>query len=306
MNIKKVEEQKKIFKEYTDCYIEKADEKTKGGYADKQLHSIFVMDEALLIDAIFTEYNEQFRNLLALESLFHDIGRFEQLRVTGSFKDNELSSYYPNMADHGDLGSTIIGGHGLLKDLIPDIRLYDEEVKKVIKLHSKINPNLLNGIMREYIEAFKNYDLRDLFLSNKNSEERKALTNVNTAIIQDVDRLDIFRKIVKGIWVPMATDQKIDPELFELFKQGKLPTMNEIKAVGKWNTNVGHLVRMSFINQMNLVPVLIKIREENLIDKIYQVSGNDVVLPAYEYAKELLDKTIENSDDGIIVSKKRR
>lgn len=81
--------------------------------------------------------------------------------------------------------------------------------------------------------------------------------------------------------------------------------MNEIKAAGKWNPNVGHLVRMSFINQMNLVPVLMKIRNENLIDKIYQVSGNDIVLPAYEYAKEQLDKAIEYSDDGIVVNKRK-
>lgn len=305
MDIRNIEELKKEFKDYTDKYIAGADKKTIGGYQDKQAHSLFVMEEALLVDALFTEYNESFKNLLALESLFHDIGRFEQLKVTGSFRDNELSVYYPNMKDHGDLGSVVMNEHGLLKKLIPDVRMYDEEVIKVIKMHSKINPNLLNEIMRDYLLAFKNYDLRELFLSKKSEKEVQTLTNVNTAIIQDVDRLDIFRKIVKGIWVPMATDDNIDPELFELFKQGKLPSMNEIKQAGKWNANVGHLVRMSFINQMNLVPVLIKIRNENLIDKIFTVSGNDFVLPAYEYAKEQLNKAIEDSEDGIIVNKKK-
>ena len=62
---------------------------------------------------------------------------------------------------------------------------------------------------------------------------------------------------------------------------------------------------MSFINQMNLVPALVKIREENLIDKIYQASGNDIVLPTYEYAKKQIDQLIENSEDGIIVGKKK-
>ena len=305
MDIKNIEEQKKEFKDYTDKYISGADEKTIGGYEDKQAHSLFVMEEALLVDALFTEYNDSFKNLLALESLFHDIGRFEQLKVTGSFRDNELSLHYPGMQDHGDLGSVVMDEHGLLKKLIPDIRIYDEEVRKVIELHSKINPNLLNDIMRDYLLVFKNYDLRELFLSEKAKKEQETLTKVNTAIIQDVDRLDIFRKIVKGIWVPMVTDEKVDPELFELFKQGKLPSMNEIKKAGKWNANVGHLVRMSFVNQMNLVPVLIKIRNENLIDKIYLASGNDIVLPAYEYAKEQLDIAINNSEDGIVVNRKR-
>jgi len=305
VEIKDIEKQRKIFKDYTDKYIDAADEKTLNGYIDKQAHSLFVLDESLLVDAIFTEYNQSFKNLLALESLFHDIGRFEQLKVTGSFNDNDVRTFYPKMDDHGDIGSEIISQHGLLKELIPDVRLYDEEVRKIIKLHSKVNSDLLSGIMRDYILAFKNYDLKELFLSSKASKEREVLTKVNTSIIQDVDRLDIFRKIVKGIWVPMTTEDKIDPEIYELFKQGKLPSMNEMKAQGKWNANVGHLVRMSFINQMNLVPVLIKIREENLLDQVYQASGNDIVAPAYEFAKEQLDRMIKNSEDGIIVNRRK-
>lgn len=210
MAIKNIDEQIEEFKKYTDEYIANADDKTKGGYEDKQAHSLFVMDEALLVDAIFTEYNQSFKNLLSLESLFHDVGRFEQLKVTGSFRDNELSDHYKNIEDHGDLGAVLIKEHGLLDNLIPDVRLYDEEIIKVIKLHSKVNPDLLNGIMRDYILSFKNYDLKELFLSNKSAKEKEILTNVNTSIIQDVDRLDIFRKIVKGIWVPMVTEDKID------------------------------------------------------------------------------------------------
>ena len=303
MDIKNIEEQKRKFMDYTGKYIEGSDEEKIGGYKDKQAHSLFVMDEALLVDALFTGYNQSFLNLLALESLFHDVGRFEQLKMTGSFKDDELSKMHPQYVDHGDLGADIIRDHGLLGELIPDVRLYDEEIREVIRLHSKVNPELLKGIMRDYITSFKNYDLRELFLSSKAEKERDALTKVNTSIIQDVDRLDIFRKIVKGIWVPMATDDKIDPELFELFKQGKLPTMAEIKAAGKWNPNIGHLVRMSFINQMNLVPVLMSIKNEDLLDKVYEASGNEIVLPAYEVAKDLLDKRIENSEDGILVKK---
>ena len=305
MGIESISEQKRQFIDYTNKYIADADKTTKDGYIDKQSHSLFVLDEALLVDALFTEYNQSFKNLLALESLFHDIGRFEQLKVTGSFRDNEINSYYPHTIDHGDLGAFIMKKHSLLKKIIPDTRLYDDEVIKTIKLHSKINLHLLDGFVSDYLLLFKEYDLRDLFLSNKSSKEIDVLTRVNTSIIQDVDRLDIFRKIVRGIWVPVATEEKIDPELFELFKEGKLPSINEIKRAGKWNANIGHLVRMSFINQMNLVPVLKKIRNENLIDKVYQVSGNDIVLPAYEYAKNQLDKAIEDSEDGILVKRKK-
>lgn len=304
MDIKDIESQKKTFINYTDQFIRENDETKINGYIDKQNHSLFVLDEALLTDAIFTKYNDSFKNLLALESLFHDIGRFRQLKETGTFKDNELKDYYPSMEDHGDLGKVVIEESNILRELIPDVRMYDEEIKKVIGAHAKVNPELLYSILVDYIKAFRNYDLSELFKSNKSQKEREVLFSTNTSIIQDVDRLDIFRKIVKGIWVPMATTDEIDPRVLELFKQGKLPLMSELKTAGLWNANVGHLVRLNFINQMNLVPVLIKVRNENLIDKVFEKTGNDIVAPAYEEAKKMLDDAINSSDDGILVRRK--
>ena len=304
MDIKDIESQKKTFINYTDQFIRENDETKINGYIDKQNHSLFVLDETLLTDAIFTKYNDSFKNLLALESLFHDIGRFRQLKETGTFKDNELKDYYPSMEDHGNLGKVVMEKSNLLKELIPDVRIYDEEIQKVIGAHTKVNLKLLNSILIDYIKTFRKYDLSELFKSNKSQTKRKDLFSTNTSIIQDVDRLDIFRKIVKGIWVPMATTDEIDPSVLELFKQGKLPLMSELKTAGLWNANVGHLVRLSFINQMNLVPVLIKVRNENLIDKVFEKTGNDIVAPAYEEAKKMLDDAINSSDDGILVRRK--
>ena len=55
---------------------------------------------------------------------------------------------------------------------------------------------------------------------------------------------------------------------------------------------------------MNLVPVLMKVRNENLIDKVFEKTGNDIVAPAYEQAKKMLDEAINSSDDGILVKKR--
>ena len=167
MDIKDIESQKKTFINYTDQFIRENDDTKINGYIDKQNHSLFVLDEALLTDAIFTKYNDSFKNLLALESLFHDIGRFRQLKETGTFKDNELKDYYPSMEDHGDLGKVVIEESNILRELIPDVRMYDEEIKKVIGAHAKVNPELLYSILVDYIKAFRNYDLSELFKSNK-------------------------------------------------------------------------------------------------------------------------------------------
>lgn len=40
----------------------------------------------------FAKYNESFKESLILKSLFYDIGRFGQLKKTGSFNDDELKN----------------------------------------------------------------------------------------------------------------------------------------------------------------------------------------------------------------------
>ena len=303
MYIKNQEEQKEIFIKYANGFIEENPE--QNGYVDKKNHSILVMEEALKTDESFTKYDESFKRLLIIESLFHDIGRFEQLKTTGTFNDNELANYFFQMKDHGELGAIVMKVRGLLKQLIPFTRILDGEIKKVIGLHSKINNDLLDNISMEQIEKIKEYELEELFLTN-NIQNRKVLTLTNTAIIQDADRLDIYRKIAKGISVPITNKKRIDKELLQLYKEDALPTINEIRQMGKWNPNVGHLVRMSFISQMNLISTLKTIRKENLIDKIYLTHGNKYVKDAYEIAKEKLDDILSSQKNEVIVRKRTK
>ncbi|MBE6138318.1 MAG: HD domain-containing protein [Firmicutes bacterium] len=290
-----------VFDNYTSRFLSEND--NKAGYADKYNHSYFVMQESLLVDQTFTQYNTSFQELLKIQSLYHDIGRFLQLKLVGSFSDYALSQRLTGICDHGDLGSTIMHDE-LLRELFPKDNIFDEEIAKVIRLHTKDNKGLLKFIKRELIERFKNYDLRDLFVSQKSGQERTALTAVNTAIIQDADRLDIFRKIVNRIWVPNVSHENIHEQVWSWFYEGNLPSINELKKMGYWNANVGHLIRMNFINQMYLVPELQKIRDEQLIQRVYTVSGNEIVKPAYDFAIEKLDSLIDESEDKILVKKR--
>ena len=291
----------KVFDDYTSKFV--TEQHNQSGYVDKYYHSYFVRNEALLIDEIFTRYNPDFKKILEIESLFHDIGRFQQLKLIGNFFDSDLFNKYPKIDDHGILGA-IIMKNKLLKELFPDDRIYDEEITAVIKLHSRNKNELLEWVKKEYIDIFKDYSLKEILTSDKTTSERTALTAINTAIIQDVDRLDIFRKIVNGIWIPSATDDEIDSSIWENFQNNQMPSINELRNKGLWNPNIGHLVRMSFINQMNLVPELQKIKDENLIEKVYQLSGNEIVRPAYDYAIEKINELIEQSEDKILVKRK--
>lgn len=292
----------KIFDTYTSQFIN--DKSKLTGYIDKYFHSYFVRDEALSIDKIFTRYNDDFKSLLEIESLFHDIGRFKQLELTGNFVDEHLKKTCSGIADHGDLGSLIMKDYNLLTSLFPKERIFDEEIIKVIQLHSKNNLDLAPYIKGEYIKRFKNYGLKELLESEEAKEEKMALTSINTAIIQDADRLDIFRKIVKGIWMPESCSDEIKKEVWDLFKKGQLPSMSGLRKMGLWNPNVGHLVRMNFVNQMLLVPELQKIKAENLIEKVYMMSGSELVRPAYDFAKERINTLINESEDKILVKRR--
>ena len=295
-----MERLEKIFNEYTKPFLE--EEQNKAGFIDKYHHSYFVRDESLLVDEMFTRYNPDFKMLLEIESLFHDIGRFEQLKLIGNFYDYDLVKKYPMIKDHGVLGA-IIMKKVLLEKLFPEERIFDDEIIKVIKLHTQ-NNNLLSLIRKEYIEIFKNYSLREIMFSSKTENEKTALTAINTTIIQDADRLDIFRKIVNQVWIPSATKDEISPQIWNSFMNNNLPSINEIKRSGEWNPNVGHLVRLSFIEQMNLIPELQKIKDENLLERIYQISGNEIVRPAYDYMMERIEQIINQSEDKILVKRK--
>ena len=301
MDIINIKKQKEIFINYANKYVGENDKEKLSMYMDKINHSVRVLESALSVDKEFTKYNDSFIRLLALESLFHDIGRFEQLKKTNTFDDFYVSKYFSNTFDHGDLGSLLLIKHHLLYYLIPNRRVYDEDIKSTVKSHSKMNNSL--DIDIKCIERFMHYELKDVFKPNM-EYERKNLFNTNLAIIQDTDRLDIYRKIVEGINVPKSTDQAIEYELLKLYKMDCLPSMHELKKMNKWNPNIGHLVRLNFINQINLIPVLEKIKNENLIDKMYDIIGNSVLKDAYEIAKEKLDKQISNTENGVLVKRK--
>ncbi len=297
MDIKSKKEQVMVFKDYTNKYID--DSKNEKGYILKQKHSLAVLDEALRIDNEFTKYGASFKRLLELESLFHDIGRFEQLRVTGTLEDEKIGQYFNGMSDHGDLGAFVM--RDLLGELIPDTRRYDYDILETIRNHSKINKDLVSQIDEGYLSAFKCYDLKDLFQSYRTSKERNILKVTNLAIVQDADRLDILRRLANGSIKTMTTLDPIDLELVELFKQGALPSIREIVHQGKWTANVGHLVRMDFINQTNLLSVLKKIRDEHLIEKLYEKTGNAVLEPIYQIALEKLDDNIAMNEGSALI-----
>lgn len=139
------------FKEFLEQY----DDKEHVSFKLKVVHTYHVSENARKI-AEKLNLNEEDIELAELIGLLHDIGRFEELKIT-----NELNSIKFNHAMHG---SKMLFEQGLIKNFIED-RQYDEIIKKAIENHSRLE--IEEGL-----------------------EERTLL---HSKIIRDADKLDNYR-----------------------------------------------------------------------------------------------------------------
>lgn len=121
----------------------------------KYYHTLEVADISQKI-AINMGLSKENIDLSRLIGYLHDIGRFEQVEKTNSFKDI--------LMDHADNGVKLLFEKGMIREFIEDDK-YDEIIKKSVRNHNKYK------IMDEV-------DEREELFAN---------------IIRDSDKIDIFR-----------------------------------------------------------------------------------------------------------------
>lgn len=111
--------------------------------------------------------NPEDRELAKLIALLHDIGRFEQAKEFGCFRE-DISNY-----DHAALGVKLLFENGFIREFIADTR-FDTIIKQAIVNHSRY------------------------MLSEANLTERELL---HCKLIRDADKTDSFRvKTVSDIY----------------------------------------------------------------------------------------------------------
>lgn len=158
-------------------FLEQYDDKEHVSFKLKVVHTYHVAENARKI-AEELKLNEEEIELAELIGLLHDIGRFEELKIT-----NELNSVKFNHAMHG---SKMLFEQGLIKNFIED-RQHDEIIKKAIENHSKL-------------EIEKGLDERTL---------------LHSKIIRDADKLDNYRvkkeESIEAIF-PTRVNKKEDME----------------------------------------------------------------------------------------------
>lgn len=280
-------------------------------YNVKYIHSIDVAYDSKRVGIDLDLFNEENIKILWTAGLLHDIGRFAQLRLTGTFKDAEsfANDNFGKITDHGVLGEKILINDERIKIFYPLTRVYDKFIASVVGNHfeSKIPDypiDIKNDTYRKYSIKEIIKDVNNNVATAKSTYEK--LISWYVKIIQDVDRLDILKQIERGDFTPLLSNNKLDnvnPIVYDLFYNGKYINMSELRRKGIWTCNAGQLVRWSFIYQLSLVSTIRNIKNLNLIEKIWNKNPIENLKPGYDFTLKLMDALIETSPDGVYVDK---
>lgn len=276
----------------------------------KVAHSIDVAYDSKRVGLDLSLFNEENIKILWSSGLLHDIGRFMQLKLTGTFRDfDSFKGNFGNLTNHGQLGESILINDGRMKLFYPFTRIYDDFIGKVVGNHFesqlpdyKIVPNY---------KIYRNYGLSELIKDMKNGsfgalEEYDRLSSWYVKIIQDVDRLDTLKQVERGDFNPILSNDKVDdvnPVIYDIFYNGNYINMSDLKQKGLWTCNAGQLVRWSFLYQLSLVSTVKNIKDLGLIEKVWERNPIDNLKPGYDFTLALMDALIETSPDGVYIDK---
>lgn len=147
-----IENAKQAFKRFIKKYENQADL----GFNSKIIHTYKVAENAKEL-AKSLNLNKEDIELAELIGILHDIGRFEELKVTGRFDSISFN--------HAEYGAEILFKKGLIREFIDDNK-YDNIIKIAILNHNR-------------------FEIED------NLDERTLL---HCKIIRDSDKIDVFRK----------------------------------------------------------------------------------------------------------------
>ncbi len=178
--------------------------------------------------------NEEQCLLAELISLLHDIGRFEQVRIYNTFRDDES-------IDHADLGVKILFEDGKIRKFIQDTK-YDDIIYKAVKNHNKFQ--IEEGLKEEELLQAK--------------------------IVRDADKTDIFARFALDVelcknvlydYKEMAK-QTVSPKIMEKFAKYEQVNRNEFKRDIDSYINI-----IAFIFDYNFITGLKIIKQNHYIER---------------------------------------
>lgn len=223
----------KAFKDYLKNYNEN-DEKVKL----KVVHTYGVVRASAFL-AEKLNLNEEDANLAKLIALLHDIGRFEQTKMSDDVYDTADSMFF----NHAVYGTKILFEDNLIRNFIED-NAYDNIIYKAILNHNRLN--IENGL-----------------------DEKELL---HSKIIRDADKIDNFRvKLTESFKVLLGTEdtqiifnEKISDKVYKTFMSKNLISVSDAKTcLDRWATYIAFIFDMNFDASLNYL------QENDLVNKCF-------------------------------------
>ena len=206
---------KHIFSAYTDDFLSNNDEFDKNIQL-KIKHSLLVQKEARNLAAA-ENFSPRLAAITEIAALFHDIGRFEQLKKFNTFVDCKS-------IDHGELGRGVLNKTQMLS-ILPEKDL--EIIYEATALHNK----------RSLPESLKGEAL------------------LVTKAVRDADKLDIMRVLLneyaKGELDPtvilhLEESDEISPKVMAHLDKGENPSIADFRTLTDFK-----LAQMAWVYDLN-------------------------------------------------------
>ena len=224
--------------------------------------------------------------------LYHDIGRFEQWKQYHTFYDQ-------NSVDHADFSVEQLFKDNKIQNILSE-RNYDLIIYSAVKYHNKLQLPLKysikdesvfnsNRTLKQYVQNYKKY-----------LSEYQSIHNLYCMAIRDIDKIDILYQYFTSTYLLKANELPVSKKVASDFL-----TNQPIKKEDRKNVNDSLLLRLAFINDMNLTYSLKLLRDGNYIDKIKEVYPClEPVREYFDYANRRLDELIEKNKNTQYVLKK--
>lgn len=225
---------KKVFNEYVDNY-----DKNDFLIEKKIRHTYNVVDISEEI-AKSLNLSEEEVKLAILIGLLHDIGRFEQAKIAGTYVDTK-------QIDHAEIGVRLLFEENKIREFLPEDFEYDEIIKKAVYEHNKF----------------------------KISEELNKKERLYAQIVRDADKIDIYRMFVTDDMLELGyasgyTDMKnFTEEVEDAFYNNEQLPKNKLKTMLDWLLNA-----IAFTYDINFKKSFLILKEKNYINIILDKSEN--------------------------------
>ena len=225
---------KEVFNEYVNNY-----DKENFLIEKKIRHTYNVMNLSKEI-ANSLNLSEEEVKLATLIGLLHDIGRFEQAKIAGTYVDTK-------QIDHAEIGVKILFEENKIREFLPEDFEYDEIIKKAVYEHNKF----------------------------KISEELNEKEKLFAGIVRDADKIDIYRMFTTDDMLKLGyasgytNTENFTEEVEEAFYKNEQLPKNKLQTMLDWLLNA-----IAFTYDINFQKSFLILKERNYINTILDKSEN--------------------------------